>query len=635
MLLAALLGLSCSRSEKTPGASAAVQVPSPVASTIRAHPPVAGKRLIVIGWDGADWELLDALVSQGRLPNLQRLVSGGRTAALEVFRTTISPMVWTTLATGAEPPDHGVLDFFEIDPGSGRQVPVTSRSLRIPPFWEIASRKGQTAGVVNYWATYPAGEISGFLISDRISPALADPDPNQFSSAFYPPSEGARLREVLAAAPPTGAADLQRLGQFTDAEISGKQGQMLTKLQRSTASVEAVAEDFYDRLGPQSMVLYFLGTDEVAHMFGRETAPRLPCVAPQDFTRLSEVVPRYYALMDKFLGRWMERAEKDGANLLLVSDHGFLWGNRRSCGGNPLQYRSAGASHRPVGVAAAWGRDVDASPARETLSVFDVEPTIAAVLELPVDRNAPGAARTAWFRGVTAPERQDLWRAFQRPRRLPFVAPAQDEYAQRLRTLGYLTGQSSSSDPLSGTTPGWTATGWLNLGNYWSARGKRTEAVGAFRKSLELWPGYAAAHVDLASVLIDLGRMPEAMAAARGLLDAGGEGQEWAVYEIAARMEAARRFNEEETFLREAARRLPTAEPVLVSLAGLELSRGRCQEALDLIQPFLNAQARADDYNVAGLALRCLRRDAEAAEMLRRSLALNPEQPAIRAAVRE
>ncbi len=569
------------------------------------------------------------------MPNLERFVSGGRTASLQVFRTTISPMVWTTLATGAEPPDHGVLDFFEIDPASGQQVPVTSRSVRVPPYWEIASRKGQRVGVVNYWATYPAEDLSGFVISDRVSPALTDPDPKQLSSAFYPPSEGARLREVLAGVPAPGPADLQSLGQLTNAEIAGKEGPMLTKLLRNTASVEALAEDFYDRLGPQSLALYFLGTDEIAHMFGRETAPRLPCVSPQDFARLSEIVPRYYARMDEFLGRWMERAEKDGADLLLVSDHGFLWGNRRSCGGNPLEFRSAGAAHRPIGVAAAWGKDVLASPERAAISVFDVEPTIAAVLGLPVDRKASGTARTEWFRDVPAPAREDLWKTFPRPRRLPFIAPAQDEYAQRLRTLGYLTGQSSSSaGPLHGDAPGWTATGWLNLGNYWNAAGKRAEAVGAFRKSLELWPGYAAAQVDLAAVLIDLGRIPEAMAAARAVLDAGGEGREWAVYEIAARLEAARRTTEEETYLREAVRRLPTAEPVVVSLAGLELNHGRCQEALDLIAPFLNAQARADDYNVAGLALRCLRRAAEAAQMFQRSLALNPNQPAIQAAAR-
>jgi predicted AlkP superfamily phosphohydrolase/phosphomutase len=635
---AGCLGICCGRPESSanPPADPPPVIPTTASasSSIRAHPPIAGRRLIVIGWDGADWDLLDALRTQGRMPNLERFISGGRTAALQVFRTTISPMVWSTLATGAEPPDHGVLDFFEIDPASGQQVPVTSRSLRVPPFWEIASRKGQTAGVVNYWATYPAEEINGFVISDRVSPTLADPDPKQLSSALSPPSEAARLREVLAAVPAVGAADLQRLGQFTQAEASGKQGQMLTKLLRNTSSVEALAEDFYDRLGPQSLILYFLGTDEIDHMFGRETAPRLPCVSPQDFARLSEVVPRYYARMDEYLGRWMERAEKDGADILLVSDHGFLWGNRRSCGGNPLQWRSAGASHRPVGIAAVWGKDVVASAERSTIDVFDVEPTIAAVLGLPVDRKASGTAQTDWFRQVPAPERQDLWGSFPRPRRLPFVAPAQDEYAQRLRTLGYLTGQSSSSaGPLGGDRPGWTATGWLNLGNYWSARGKRAEAVGAFRKSLELWPGYPAAEVDLAAVLIDLGRISEAMAVARGVLEAGGEGQDWAVYEIAARLEAARRVAEAEAFLREAVKRFPKAEPVVVSLAGLELGRGRCQEAFDLIQPFVNGQARPDDYNVAGLSLKCLRRDAEAAQMLQRSLALNPNQPAIRAAL--
>src|SRR5262249_47697232 len=158
---------------------------------------------------------------------------------------------------------------------------------------------------------------------------------------------------------------------------------------------------------------------------------------------------------------------------------------------------------------------------------------------LPVDSKAPGRARHEWFANAAAPARENLWASFPRPRRLPFIAPKRDEYAERLRSLGYLTGQSRvASSPGKGGAPGWTATGWLNLGNYWNEQGKRSEAIDAFRHALVLWPGYAAAEVNLIGDLVNLGRRQEAVAEARKALEVESEERPWAVYEIAARLES-------------------------------------------------------------------------------------------------
>ncbi len=598
-------------------------------------PEAGGRRLILLGWDGADWALLDSLMGQGRMPNLARLTSAGRSANLLSYAPTVSPMVWTTIATGASPEDHGVLDFFEIDPPSGRHVPISVESRQVPAYWSVASQLGQTVGVVNFWATFPAEEVKGFLLSDRTCPALVDPDAAQIPSAVYPPAYAGGIRSLLEKNPIPDAAVLRQFAKFRDQELGELPAQMLARLLRSTRVTEEAAETLDDRERPRSLALYVLGTDEVAHLFGKFAPPRLPCVSEDSFRRFSDVVARYYAWMDELLGRWMRRAQEDRATLLLVSDHGFKWGTERPCRGNPLEQQSATFNHAPVGIAAVWGKDVVPDRIRAEASVFDVAPTISALLELPVDAREPGRARVEWFEGVAPPARRELWANAAVRRTLPRILPSRtNEYVERLRSLGYLTGADSPVAAASESSkPGRTEQGWLNLGTHQNARGEREAALSSFRSAMKVAPGYAPALVDLVRTLLALHRHAEAVAAAESVLEFPGERQGWAIYEIAARMEAAGLITEEEHLLTEAVRRFPSSEPAVVSLGGLTLNQGRCEEAFRRVEPFLGRSRLPDTFNVAGFALRCLDRREESRRLLARSLALDPDQKAIRQAL--
>ena len=585
--------------------------------------------MILVGWDGADWDLLGPLMREGRLPNLRRLVSEGRTADLVSYPPTVSPMVWTTIATGADPRDHQVLSFFEIDPKTGKPVPISAESRRVPAYWETASAKGQSVGVVNYWATFPAEEVRGFLVSDRVSPPLDDPDPRQLPSSVFPPAYADGVRAIAEAASHPESS-LPHFGDF--AGLPPEKRAAFLRLLRNTRAAQETAERLYDRDRPRSMAIYFLGTDEVDHLFGRDVAPRLPCTPEDEFARLSGVVPRYYAWVDELLGRWMRRARADGATLLLVSDHGFKWGSSRVCGGNPLERQSATFDHRPTGIAAAWGKDVVPSASRGSATVFDVEPTLAALLGLPVDRKAPGKARVDWFTGVAPPLKTDLWAAAPRAKFLPRVLPsATNEYARQLTTLGYLGGGSGTrAAPLRGTRPTPDEEGWLNLGVYQNSIRQPDAAIRSFRKALEVFPGYPPALVNLVTDEIRRQHRAEAVRWAKESLRLSGPGAGWAVYEIADRLDRAGFLAEEEDLLVEAQRKHPDSEPVVVSLAGLRLGQKKCRESWEALQPFLARSSNPETYNVAGLAALCLGRKEEARRYLSRSLEIKPDQPQIR-----
>ncbi|MCM3877699.1 MAG: alkaline phosphatase family protein, partial [Thermoanaerobaculia bacterium] len=88
----------------------ATALPAP-GSRLQARPAALRQRVIFVGWDGADWKLLDPLMKEGRLPNLAALVAKGRTWNLVTYQPMASPLIWTTIATGRTPVDHGVTDF--------------------------------------------------------------------------------------------------------------------------------------------------------------------------------------------------------------------------------------------------------------------------------------------------------------------------------------------------------------------------------------------------------------------------------------------------------------------------------------------------------------------------------------------
>src|ERR1700735_3273104 len=70
-------------------------------------------RLLLVGWDAADWKVIDPLMSQGEMPNLASLVSEGVRGNLATMYPALSPMLWTSIATGKRPSKHGIHGFIE------------------------------------------------------------------------------------------------------------------------------------------------------------------------------------------------------------------------------------------------------------------------------------------------------------------------------------------------------------------------------------------------------------------------------------------------------------------------------------------------------------------------------------------
>ncbi len=186
----------------------------------KAFHPVAGARLLVVGLDGADWKIVDSLLAQGKMPNLARLIREGVRARLKTIAPALSPVVWTTIATGFLPPEHGILDFL-VDDGSGRKIPVTSRQRKVRAIWNLLSEAGIPVGVIGWWATWPAEAVNGYVVSDRVAYQLFGQTPVSETSPrgkTHPPELFTKIAPLVAS--PQSVTD-QEVARFVRTDRGG------------------------------------------------------------------------------------------------------------------------------------------------------------------------------------------------------------------------------------------------------------------------------------------------------------------------------------------------------------------------------------------------------------------------------
>src|SRR5664279_1205341 len=128
--------------------------------------PTGGKVLLV-GWDAADWEMIDPLIERNQMPALARLLKGGVRGNLATIQPVLSPMLWTSIATGKRADKHGICGFTEPLPDGTGIGPVRSTSRKCKAFWNILSQNELRSNVVGWFATDPPEPINGVMITDQ------------------------------------------------------------------------------------------------------------------------------------------------------------------------------------------------------------------------------------------------------------------------------------------------------------------------------------------------------------------------------------------------------------------------------------------------------------------------------------
>lgn len=269
-----------------------------------------GAKLLFVGWDGADWGVIDRLVGEGNLPNVASLLKSGAGYRLKVPIPPTTFSSWTTILTGTNPARHGITDFSEIVSGAYRVRFLTALDRAEPALWEFFDSLGLRTCALGFPATYPPDEINGFFLSGFESPVAVSAE-----EKFAHPKE---IYQKISAK--LGHWLVGGIGEFRI--TSGWHARALEHARLSAERKLDYAKELAKNYGPfDAFMIWFGEIDTVCHHFWRfydESSPRFDSESAREF---GSAIPLTYRRLDYALGVLMDEIAPE--KVVLVSDHGF------------------------------------------------------------------------------------------------------------------------------------------------------------------------------------------------------------------------------------------------------------------------------------------------------------------------
>jgi predicted AlkP superfamily phosphohydrolase/phosphomutase/tetratricopeptide (TPR) repeat protein len=351
------------------------------------------RRVLLIGWDAADWKVIHPLVDAGHMPHLARLMEQGVMGNIATLQPVLSPMLWTSIATGKRPYKHGVHGFTEVSPETGEVRPISARSRVTKAIWNILHQEGKTCHVIGWWPSHPVEPLRGVMVSNHFQQAVGPLDkPWPLPAGMVHPPELAETLAGLRVHPHELVGDMLRAFVPRAAEIDQKKDQrlgVLAKMVAEMAGVQAAATHaLHARPDWDFCAVYQDAIDHFSHAFMRYHPPRLPWVSEEDFAFYSQVLGGAYVFHDTMLGALLALAGDD-VTVILVSDHGFHPDHMR-VRSLPNEPAGPAAEHRPLGIFVAAGPGIRRDGLISGATLLDICPTILSLYGLPVGRDMDG-----------------------------------------------------------------------------------------------------------------------------------------------------------------------------------------------------------------------------------------------------
>jgi type I phosphodiesterase/nucleotide pyrophosphatase len=438
---------------------------------------IAGPRFVLVGVDGADWDLLEPLMARGELPHFNGLKERGAWGPLETLRPTLSPAIWTSVVTGKRPRRHGIVDFAtrrlrgveetlpDLRPlnrlgfpflfarleaaGQMFQAPISSFTRRVPAFWNIATARGSPVSVINWWGTWPAEPVLGEIVSERAyyHELVYRGQPRRPDGLTYPDDLYPEIAPLIVLPDDVTLAEARAFMDVSPAEFERMRvkhpsplvgiANEFTYFHSMFTTNERLALDAMERSRrrygqPAELLVLFRLVDKTCHtaLVYSELVEEHPGASSDDLRRYGRVVSAAYRAVDGALGR-IQEAFGPG-NVIVVSDHGFKLEGPRGYSHAQAPagaFLAAGPAFRPGRVAG--------------LSVLDVMPLLLYLKGFPVAEDFDGRVPTEALQpGLLAsrPPRRiaSYGRRGREGQHLEGSSEVDAEMLERLRALGYL-----------------------------------------------------------------------------------------------------------------------------------------------------------------------------------------------------
>jgi len=482
---------------------------------------VRSGKIVVLGMDALDLKILRELIAQNRLPAFKRLMENGVYGELRSYHPLVSPIIWTTIATGRTPDAHGILDFMGYDK-NGTPIDVPSSKRQCPALWNILSRSGITCSVVGWYATWPAETIQGNVISDRFAPSLYADKQNQpediLPQMAFPEKLGYALYDYRQDYSQIGYAELSPYIRLNEEECR---------------KILATPFSFYDRVHffrlilsrtetyagvllnliknhPTDLTLaYFDATDSAAHLFIQERPPHQPQISDEDYARFSNSLDAVYERMDRLVQE-VQNFLGESDTLIVLSDHGFRSGEERLKRSSLTTMGPAVLWHRIEGTIMARGPAIQKGEIQNA-SVYDVAPTLLAMMGVPPSQEMPGKILpelTGSKGKAQAIARMPDWDGDYRPPTLPDTRSSDHSFdKERLQALGYAAAEGKRKEGGK-----WeNVNDYFNLAIYYEFREEYEKALGEIDRALSVDPHHRSSLGTKCRLLTRMNRFEEAV----------------------------------------------------------------------------------------------------------------------------
>lgn len=244
-------------------------------------------KTLIIGLDAANWDMMGALLKQNKLPNIKDLIDNGVSGKLCSTVPPITPVAWTSLATGVNPGKHGIYGFMTQDTTTYKVTPTVDSNVSNPYIWEIFNSYSKNVGIINYPWIYPTHKVSSFFIS-----GIGGLEKKDF---FYPNGIKSILKSHGYQVYPSFGTEEGNI-EFLE-EVK-----RLTEVQNQTA-IELMKVKEWELLW-----VVFQGLDWIQHYLWNKEDNKL--------------VKSFYCFLDQIIGELLSKVNNE-CNVVVLSDHGF------------------------------------------------------------------------------------------------------------------------------------------------------------------------------------------------------------------------------------------------------------------------------------------------------------------------
>ena len=280
-------------------------------------------KLLVLGLDGADFEMVKDLAGQGKLPNMKRIMEEGCWGKL---RSTIPPVTapaWTSFMTGKNPGAHGIFHWRTYDPTlytCMNEELVSTKLFAGTTFWDHLGREGYTSGIITVPVTYPVWPLRGIMVAGY-------PCPDGELNYTYPESFAGKLKRSY---------NFQADYYFRTAEKDIVSNGLEMLRERTSLAKEMIVTECLD-----VCVLVLGEIDRAQHDFWKYRDPRFPAYHTAEGERFRHVIEEHYRVADEQLGRLLAVVTEE-ITVIVMSDHGG--------GPHPMRYFNTNAWLSHIGM---------------------------------------------------------------------------------------------------------------------------------------------------------------------------------------------------------------------------------------------------------------------------------------------